>query len=70
MREMETERARERGEKERGRRHVVAEAAVLVVGDEEERASPAGTGTQSLVHLLDEALAFAHRGVWVLPGRK
>jgi hypothetical protein len=44
----------------RGRGHVVVEAAVLVVGDDEERLGPLRARAQRLVHLLDEALALGH----------
>ena len=37
---------------------VVVETAVLIVGDDEQRLFPLGAGAQSLVHLLDQLLAW------------
>src|ERR1700749_5023375 len=41
-------------------------AAVLVVGEHEQRLRPAGTGPQRLVHIVDELLAQGHVVVGVL----
>lgn len=43
-----------------GRGHVVEEAAVLVVGDDEQRLVPLRAGAQRLVDVLDEHLALVH----------
>jgi len=43
-----------------GRRDVVEEAAVLVVGDHEHRLLPAGTPTQRVIEVEHELLAGEH----------
>src|SRR5450755_560812 len=49
-----------------GRRHVVIAAAMLVVGDHQQRPGPARSGEQRLVHVVDQLLAQRHVVVGVL----